>query len=70
MVGAGPLTAAELAGRTDTTERYLAEWLAAQAASGYITYEGDGRYRLPDEQAEALANDMTARRACWADSRP
>ena len=35
----------------------MAEWLAAQAASGYIIYEGDGRYRLPDEQAEALANE-------------
>ena len=57
MAGSGPLTAAELAAETKTTERYVAEWLAAQAASGYITYEGDGRYRLPDEQAEALANE-------------
>ena len=59
MVGAGPLTAAELAAKTDTTERYVAEWLAAQAASGYVAYEGYGRFRLPDEQAEALANDMS-----------
>jgi 2-polyprenyl-3-methyl-5-hydroxy-6-metoxy-1,4-benzoquinol methylase len=59
MAGAGPLSAAELAMRTSTTERYVAEWLAAQAASGYVDYEGDGRYRLPDEQAEALANDMS-----------
>jgi SAM-dependent methyltransferase len=57
MAGAGPMTASQLAAETKTTERYVAEWLAAQAASGYITYEGDGRYRLPDEQAEALANE-------------
>jgi SAM-dependent methyltransferase len=59
MAGAGPLTAAELAAKTTTVERYVAEWLAAQAASGYLTFEGDGRYRLPDEQAEALANEMS-----------
>jgi hypothetical protein len=59
MAGAGPMTASDLAGETATTERYVAEWLAAQAASGYLNYEGDGRYRLPDEQAEALANDMS-----------
>ena len=59
MVGAGPLTAGELAAKTDTTERYVAEWLAAQAASGYVVFEGEGRYRLPDEQAEALANEMS-----------
>jgi SAM-dependent methyltransferase len=59
MVGAGPLTPAELASKTSTTERYVAEWLAAQAASGYVTYEGDSRYRLPDEQAEALANEAS-----------
>ncbi|MBL4661829.1 MAG: hypothetical protein JKY19_15830 [Alcanivoracaceae bacterium] len=29
-----PLTPNELAAKTNTTERYVAEWLAAQAASG------------------------------------
>jgi SAM-dependent methyltransferase len=57
MAGSGPMTAQELAAKTSTAERYVAEWLAAQAASGYVLYEGNGRYRLPDEQAEALAND-------------
>jgi 2-polyprenyl-3-methyl-5-hydroxy-6-metoxy-1,4-benzoquinol methylase len=57
MAGKGPMTAAELATTTDTTERYVAEWLAGQAASGYISYEGDGRYRLPDEQAVALTDE-------------
>jgi 2-polyprenyl-3-methyl-5-hydroxy-6-metoxy-1,4-benzoquinol methylase len=57
MAGKGPMTAAELAAKTDTTERYVAEWLAGQAASGYISYEGNGRYRLLDEQAVALTDE-------------
>ena len=57
MAGAGPLTSAELAERTDTAERYVREWLAAQAAGGYVTYDpGSGRYTLPPEQAMALAD--------------
>ena len=34
MAGAGPMTPAELAERTGTTERYVREWLTAQAAGG------------------------------------
>jgi fructose-specific phosphotransferase system IIC component len=37
MAGAGPLTSAELAKKTGTTERYVREWLAAQAAGGFVT---------------------------------
>src|SRR5689334_8829954 len=55
MAGAGPLTPAELAGRTNTAERYVREWLNAQAAGGYVLYDPDsGRYTLPPEQAAAL----------------
>lgn len=58
MAGAGPLTSAELAERTDTAERYVREWLAAQAAGGYVTYDpGSGRYELPAEHAMALADE-------------
>ena len=58
MAGAGPLTSVELAERTNTAERYVREWLAAQAASGYVTYEPTtGRFLLSEEQAFALAND-------------
>ncbi len=58
MAGAGPLTSAELAERTGTAERYVREWLAAQAASGYVTYDpATGCFTLPEEQAFALAND-------------
>src|ERR1700760_4862639 len=38
-----PLNSAELAAKTSTDERYLREWLASQAAGGYITYEGKNR---------------------------
>lgn len=56
LAGSGPLTPAELARRTGTSERYLAEWLANQACGGYVEYEPrDGTFRLPDEQALALA---------------
>ena len=39
MAGSGPITPAELAKRTETTERYVREWLNAQAAGGYVTYD-------------------------------
>jgi len=58
MAHAGPLTPTELAAKTGTTERMVREWLNAQAASGYLTYDpSTQRYELPDEQAEALANE-------------
>src|SRR4051812_20454029 len=58
MAAAGPVTAAELARRTETTERYVSEWLNAQAASGYVAYDAKaGRDTLPPERAFALAND-------------
>jgi SAM-dependent methyltransferase len=58
MAGAGPLTSAELAERTDTAERCVREWLAAQAAAGYVTFDAaSGRYALPDEHAVALADE-------------
>jgi SAM-dependent methyltransferase len=56
MAGAGPMTSTELAEKTGTTERYVREWLNAQAAGGFVTYDaGTQRYTLPDEQAFALA---------------
>src|SRR6478752_5551086 len=36
MAGAGPLTPAELAQSTGTAERYVREWLNAQAAGAFI----------------------------------
>lgn len=57
MAGAGPLTSEELADRTGTAERYVREWLNAQAAGGYVEYSPlTGRYVLPPEQAVALTD--------------
>lgn len=54
----GPMTPAELAAKTSTDERYLREWLASQAAGGYITYdEPSGKFSLTEEQAFALARE-------------
>jgi len=54
----GPVTSAQLAARTKTDERYLREWLASQAAGGYITYyDKTNKFSLTEEQAFTLAND-------------
>ncbi|RSM58248.1 SAM-dependent methyltransferase [Actinoplanes sp. ATCC 53533] len=50
-----PATPGELAARTETDPRYVAEWLRGQAAGGYVDHDGD-RYTLSEEQAFALAN--------------
>ena len=56
----GPATAAELARRTGTAERYVQEWLDAQASGGYVRYAAaDGTYALPAEQAAALADELS-----------
>jgi 2-polyprenyl-3-methyl-5-hydroxy-6-metoxy-1,4-benzoquinol methylase len=58
MAGAGPLTPAEVAKRTSTSERYVREWLNNQAAGGYVEYDpATGRYTLPPEQAAALTDE-------------
>jgi 2-polyprenyl-3-methyl-5-hydroxy-6-metoxy-1,4-benzoquinol methylase len=51
------LSPAELADRTGTAERYVREWLNAQAAGGFVAYDPDsGRYSLEPEQAVALTD--------------
>ena len=58
MDGAGAVTPAELAAATGTSERYVREWLNAQAAGGYVSYDSEaGRYSLPPEHAFVLAQD-------------
>src|SRR5271155_1598425 len=53
-----PMTPAELAAKTRTDDRYLREWLASQAAGGYVTYdELTKKFSLSAEQAFALANE-------------
>lgn len=54
----GAMSSAELAKKTQTDERYLREWLASQAAGGYVTYdEKTSKFSLNTEQAFTLANE-------------
>lgn len=54
----GPMSSAELAAKTQTDERYLREWLASQAAGGYITFDGtSNKFSLSEEQAFTLAKE-------------
>jgi len=53
-----PMTPAQLAARTKTDERYLREWLASQAAGGYVTYDDKtGKFGLNEEQVFTLAKE-------------
>lgn len=58
LEGAGPTSAAELARRTACTERYVREWLNAQAAAGYLDYHpASDTYELSPEHAQVLADE-------------
>ena len=67
MAGSGSISSAELAEKTGTSERYVREWLNAQAAGGYITYDAaTQKYELPPEQAMALADEDSPAFVCGA----
>lgn len=54
----GPLNSSELAAKTRTDERYVREWLASQAAGGYVTYdEKTHKFSLTEEQVFTLVNE-------------
>jgi ubiquinone/menaquinone biosynthesis C-methylase UbiE len=56
-LAAGPARAEVLAARTQTSPRYIAEWLRGQAAGGYVEYDpAADAYSMTEEQAFALAN--------------
>src|SRR5258705_10561205 len=60
LAAGGPQTAAELAKRTGTVERYVREWLSCQAAGGYVSYDAAaGKFYLTEEQAFAMAGDTS-----------
>ncbi len=60
MADAGPIDSGGLATRTGTSERYVREWLAAQAAAGFISYDaGAQRYFLTPEQAAVFADESS-----------
>ncbi len=58
LAATGPATPAELATATGTHERYVREWLAQQAAAGFIGHQAaTGTFSLPPEHAAVLATD-------------
>src|SRR5579884_1762646 len=60
LAEAGPLSPEGLAERTGTAERYVREWLNAQAAGGFVEYDPEsGRYSLAPEQAVALTDSSS-----------
>jgi SAM-dependent methyltransferase len=58
MADGEPLTAEQLAERTDTDARYVREWLSNQAAGGYVSYDAEeNAFSLTPEQSLALAQE-------------
>src|SRR4051812_12684130 len=57
-LAAGSMTPKQLAAKTGTDERYIREWLASQAAGGYITYDANtNTFTLSEEQTFTLATE-------------
>ena len=58
LSASGPVTSEELAKKTGLAERYIREWLAGQAAGGYVNYNAaSGKYMMTPEQSFTLANE-------------
>jgi len=54
----GPMSSTGLANATSTAERYVREWLAAQAAAGYVNYDPiSGKFSMSPEQAMVFADE-------------
>jgi SAM-dependent methyltransferase len=77
MTELGAATSVALAKATGIRERYVREWLANQAAGGYVTYDpATETYTLPSAQAMVLAQDQSpvfmasafdVAASCWLD---
>jgi len=59
MDGAGPMTAADLAGRTGLQERWLLEWLRGQAAARLVDSSDGEVFELSPESAAVLADESS-----------
>src|SRR6185295_13731823 len=58
MANGTPVTPREIAKKTKLKERYVREWLSAQAAAGLVDYDAtNGRFSLNPEQSMALAQE-------------
>lgn len=60
MDGAGPLSAAGLAGITGLQERWLLEWLRSQAAAGLLDTDDGETFTLSPEAAAVLADEESS----------
>ena len=68
LAGAGPLTTAEVAERVKVEPSLVREWLRAQAAGGYLTYDpGTEASRCPRMWR---ARSTTVRAGRWSMPRP
>ncbi len=57
LATSGPMSPGELAKATETNERYVREWLCAQAASGFVEYDSaTQKFSMTEEKAAALAH--------------
>jgi len=58
LAAAGPMTSSELASHSGTAARCVREWVAAQAAGGYINFDSaTERFSISPEQALILADE-------------
>ena len=58
MTKSGPVDSTALANQTGTSERLVREWLSAQAAQGYLSYDkSTQKFSLSPEQAMVFADD-------------
>ena len=57
MAGQGRMSAADLAGRTGLSERWLVEWLRCQGAAGLLDTQDGELFELSPEGSEVLADD-------------
>lgn len=65
LAALGPLTSRQLAEQTGTAERYVREWLAGQAASGYIEHHPDtNQFSMTPEQAAVFADEDSPAYVC------
>lgn len=58
LAASGPSSPAELAEAAGAAERYVREWLSAQAAADYVSYDAaSGRFYMTPEQATVFADE-------------
>ncbi len=58
LAASGPTDSISLAKQTATNERLVREWLSAQAAQGYVSYDsGTKKFSLSPEQAMVFADE-------------